>query len=121
MAQVILKVGDILRPADVVDPAAQASTDPEVVLAGSELDASVFTALAYTIENTGVETIDWTVYGATQADFSDEIVVQASAAVLAAAFDSYTEAPPVFRFYRVTINAAVGGDQGEGTLHGVAK
>ena len=121
MAYLQLSFGSVNRPADVVAPVAQASVDAETVLAGSELDASVFAALGYTIENTGAQTIDWTVYGAQLADFSDEVVVQASATIAAAAFASYTATPPPFRFYRVTINAAVGGLQGAGTLNGVAK
>ncbi len=121
MTATMLKVGSAQKPADVVDPTAQASIDAETVLAGSALDASIFAALSYTIENTGANSIDWTVYGANQSDFSDEVEVMAAAAVAAAAIDSYTETPPPFRFYRVTINATVGAAQGIGTLHGVTK
>ena len=121
MAVLTLRFGSGQRLGDVVAPAAQASTDAEVVVTGSALDASIFSAVSYTLENSGAETIDVRVFHANLADFSDESQDGADIVLLAAAFGSFSAASPPFRFYRLKVEAAVGGSQGEITAVGVAR
>ncbi len=121
MAEVTLSFGSIRKPADEVTPAAQASIDAETVVTGSELDASVFSVLSYTVKNTGANAIDITTYGANASDFSDEVLVDTMNAIAAAAIDSYVVDRPPYRYYRCKVAADSGGSQGAATLRGVAR
>lgn len=105
---------------DRVAPVAQASVNADTVLAGSELDARAWRSLAYSIK-VATQTVDWTVFGANSSDYSDEVVVQAEASVLAAAAGSYSTTQAPFAYYRVKIHSNVGGVHGTATLVGVLK
>lgn len=121
MAAQILRFGSGQRLADVVTPTAQASTNSEVLVTGSELDLSLFDKVSYTLENSGAQTILISVYRANLADFSDESQDGSDISIAAAAFALYTDNPAPLRFYRLKVQAAVGDAQGEITAAGVAK
>ncbi len=121
MAFLTLRFGSAQRPADVVTPAAQASTNAEVVVAGSALDVSLFNAVSYSLENTGAQTIDVRVFRANLADFSDERQEGADIPITASAFSSFAAATPPFRFYRLKVEADIDDAQGEITAVGVAR
>jgi len=104
-----------------VAPAAQASTNDWTDLAGSTIDTQNFLSLAYTLVNTGAQTIQWKVLGANAADFSDVQEVQAAADVLAGGIASYSTQIAVWRYYKVQIHSKVDGAHGQATLRGIAK
>jgi len=110
----------VVRAADTVSPVAQASTNAWAPVVGSELDATHFQSVAYTLANVA-QTIQWRVVGANATDFSDAIIVQAAADVVAAAFANYSTAAAVWRHYRVEILDKLGGTHGTVTVRGVAK
>ena len=96
-------------------PDPQVSTNSEAVLDGSELDTGGYGSLSYTIR-VATKSIDWVVYGADAADYSDKVEVKAAATVAASAVGSYAVAPPPYRYYRVTIASTVPGDHGTATV-----
>lgn len=105
---------------DIVTPAAQLSVDAETVLAGSEIDARMWTTLAYTVA-VATNAVKWAVYGANASDYSDETAVQALTNVAASAKGAYTASPAPYAYYRVKIQPNVAGVQGTVTLCGIAK
>jgi hypothetical protein len=105
---------------NIVSPVAQASVNAETLLAGSGLDVRGWRSLAYTIV-VATNAVDWAIYGANKADYSDEVVVQAEATVAAGAAGSYAVTLAPYGFYRVKIHSNVGGAHGTATLVGIAK
>jgi hypothetical protein len=105
---------------NAVAPAVQASVNADTLLAGSALDVRGWKSLAYTIV-VAANDVDWTVYGANLADYSDEVVVQAEATVAVGAAGSYAVELAPFGYYRVKIHSHVGGAHGTATLVGIAK
>lgn len=105
---------------DSIAPAGQASTNSEVLLAGSEIDARMWRSIAYTIAvvTAGVK---WAVYGANASDYSDEQAVQALTNVAAGATGAYTVAQAPYAYYRVKIQSNVVDTPGTATLRGIAK
>ena len=118
---VITKAFLVGRISTAVAPADQASVAGWVDVAGSTLDTIANAAVSFTIVNDGAETINWKVLGANAADFSDAVEAQASAAVLAAGIASYSASVAVWRYYKVQIQDAVGGNHGAGLVRGVTK
>jgi hypothetical protein len=104
-----------------VAPAAQASTNSVAVVAGSEIDARAWRTLAYTIRNSGAQTITIWVYGANAASYADEVIVSGPTDVLTTAATSYAVSPAPYGYYRVKVDAKVDGQQGEATVVGIAK
>ena len=102
-----------------VQPNLQASTNLFVEVAGSAADAANFLTLAFTMI-VAVASVDWKVYGANRADFTDEAEVK-SATVAAAAKDSYTVSPAPFRFYRVKVKSTVADTPGNVGVYGIMK
>ena len=103
-----------------VTPAAQASTNAYADVVGSTLDTQLFGSVSYTLVN-AAQTITWRVLGANASDFSDSVIVQAAADVLAAASASYSATVAVWRYYKVQIIDKVGGTHGTVTVRGIAK
>lgn len=101
-----------------VAPAALTSTNSQVALA--PIDVISWQSLSYTIK-IATNDVDWEVFGANAADYSDEVTVQAEATVAAAAVGSYSTAQAVWRYYRVKITSTVDGVHGAATVVGVAK
>lgn len=110
------RVGEILT----VAPSAQASTAVETVLAGSGMDARPWKSLAYTLANI-TNTITFSVYGANESDYSDEVVVSGPTDILAAANSSYAVAQAPYSYYRVKIVDKVAAAHGVVTLRGICK
>ena len=100
-------------------PNLQASTNAFVVVAGTEVDLAWARTLAFTIIVAGAS-VDWKVYGANRADYTDEIEVN-SATVAAAARGNYTVSPVPYRNYRVKIKSTVADTPGNAGLYGIAK
>lgn len=100
--------------------ASHASVAGATVLSGSEIDTGPYLSLSYTIK-VATEDVDWQVFGANIADYSDEVSVQANASVAAAAVGSYSTTQAVWRYYRVKIKDTVGGTHGTATVSGIAK
>lgn len=103
---------------ETVAPTPLLSTNSLVALAA--IDVGPWLSLAYTIA-VATNSIDWTVFGANAADYSDEQVVQAEAAVAAAATGTYAVAQAPYRYYRVKIKSTVAGTHGTATVVGIAK
>jgi hypothetical protein len=103
-----------------VAPDAQASTNTATAVAGSALDARPWRSVAYTIVG-ATQTIEWWVYGANAADFSDEVIVDGPADVAAAAVDSYAVAQAPYAYYRVKIKSKVNDVHGAALVRGLAK
>ena len=114
-------IANLVEVPQEVSPAAQASTNSYVAVTGSPLDVTWQKSVAYTIENTGADTIDWRVVAGNASDFSDAIIVQAEAAVAAAAFGNYSVVTAVWKHYRVEVKSTVADTPGEATVLGVGK
>lgn len=105
---------------EAIAPAAQASTNNETLLAGSEIDARMWRSVAYTIA-VATAGVQWAIYGANAADYSDEQAVQVLTNVAAAATGAYTVAQAPYAYYRVKIKSNVVDTPGTATLRGIAK
>lgn len=99
----------------------QVSTAGFVDVVDSDLDARFYQSISYTITNTGANSIDWKVLAANNPDFSDSVEVKASAAVAAAAKDSYSATVAVYSYYKVQIKDDSGGSHGTGQVAGITK
>lgn len=98
----------------------QTSTASTVVVTDSDLDARAYQTVAYTIKVT-TNAIKWSVFGANESDYSDEVAVLAATTVASGASSSYTAAPAPFLYYRVKIIDDSGGVHGDVSVRGVAK
>lgn len=107
--------------AQSVGPLTQVSTASFADVTGSTLDTYNNTTLSYTILNSGSNAINWKVLADNASDFSSAVTVKNSANVNASATDSYSVAPPPYRYYKVQIDDASGGSHGTAVLSGVAK
>ena len=100
----------------------QTSSNVLSVVAGSGVDTRAWKSLAYTIFNThGANAVDWTIFGANAADFSDEVIVVGAATVIAGETDSYALAQAPFAYYRVKIVSTVGDSHATCIVRGVQK
>lgn len=109
------------RSAIEVSPADQVTTNSFALIVGSTLDTLNNLAVSFTVENTGVNSIDWKVLGGNVSDLSDGVEVQASATILTTAFDSYSSSVAVFRYYGVQVKSTVPASVGTAVLHGITK
>lgn len=120
MAEVTVLAGtrqvQVLREA----PDDQASVNALTVLAGSEIDARAWRSVAYTLQVI-TASVNWTVFGANESDYSDEVEVQAEAAVAANATGSFSDGEAPFGHYRAKIKSTVADTPGTATLRGLAK
>ncbi len=121
MAAVTVLAGNRQVTLDQVTPTAVASSAVLTVVAGSEVDSRGWRSLAYTIKNAGANSVDWTVFGANLADYSDEVVVQAATTVANAASGSYSTTQAPFAFYRVKIVDTAAPNHGTVTVVGTSK
>ena len=110
------------RAADILltGPQSQASTNAYAAVAGADIDARAFRSVSYTI-TVVTHDVTWEVLGANVSDFSDAVVVQAGASVVAGGSSSYSVQQAPFSFYRVQIEDTVGGTHGTATVNGTAK
>ncbi len=109
-----------LPPAFTTGAIAQTSTASTAVATGAELDATQCRTVCYTIA-AATHDVDWSVFGANAADYSDEVAVLAATKVALGTNSSYTASPAPFRFYRVKLIDDVGGTHGVATVNGIAK
>jgi hypothetical protein len=107
--------------AQTVNPAAQDSTASFVLVAGSILNTYRYETVSYTIQNSGLNTIDWEVLGGNVSDLSDGTAVKVSATLAASAFSTYAVSPAPYRFYGIFIKDDAGGSHGTAVVHGIAK
>ncbi len=103
-----------------VAPAGQLSTAAVVVLAGCEIDARGRISICYTI-SVATNDVTWSIWGANAADYSDEVSVNGSLSVAAAAVGSYATSLAPYSYYRVKIIDTVGASHGTATVRGIAK
>jgi len=109
-----------LQPALITGALSQASTASTVAVTGSDLDATQFSSIAYTIV-IATNAVKWSVFAANVSDFSDEVAVLSATTVASGAASSYSAALAPFRYYRVKIIDDSGGSHGTATVNGVAK
>ena len=107
--------------------AAQASTNAEVVLAGSDVDLTFVDILSIDLVNSGANAIDIKFYTANKEDFTDEVLFRTVSTLAAAATlqmngsSSGTAAALIpWRFLRIKIKSSVTDTPGAcwGTIHG---
>jgi hypothetical protein len=98
----------------------QTSTNATVVVTGAELDVTQYKTVAYTAI-AATHDVDWSVFGANAADYSDEVAVLAATKITAGSNASYTANPAPYRYYRVKVIDDVGGTHGTITVNGIAK
>lgn len=98
----------------------QTSTDTYAEIEESRIDMRPWKSLAYTV-TVADETVNYKVFGANKADYSDEVEVQAEESVAADGVDDYTVAQAPYAYYRVKIQSAGAGDHGDATVNGIAK
>ena len=106
-------------PVEAVAPDAQAGTGSYAVVANSAIDARPWRSIAYTI-SVADENMQWKVFGANAADFSDEIEVLGETTVNAGANGTYAATQAAYGYYRVKIKNA-GAPVGTATVRGIAK
>lgn len=121
MAIITIRYGSGHRLSDFVNPTPQASTNSEVVFAGSELNTGLFDSVGYSLKNTGAETILVSVYIAQLSDYSDEIQDGADISIVAGARAGYMDVPNPCRFARLKVQSAVNDLHGIIGCAGVAK
>ncbi len=102
------------------DPVAQASTNALAAVVGSDVDAQLWRSVCFTIV-VATQSIDWSVFGANAAAFTDEVVVQSAATVAAGAASSYAVAQAPFRYYRVKIVSTAPDTHGTATIRATVK
>jgi hypothetical protein len=87
------------------------TTDTLSPVPGSDVDSTLFSTIGYTIQNTGgTNTISFTVTGANRADFSDEVIVQASTTVSPSSTGSFSTFFAAFRYYRIKAKSTASGN-----------
>ncbi len=104
-----------------ISPVGQASTNTSTLVTGSILNTARALTLAFTVKNSGADSIDYTIVGGNASDLSDGVIVQSSATILANAFGSYSIFVPTFQFYGVKVKSTVNGTPGTGLVVGVVK
>ncbi len=102
-------------------PTPQATIATYADVAGSLLDTLHTQSVAYTILNSGANSLTWQVLAANLPDFSDVQVVKAPAAVAAAGIDTYVVAAAPYRYYKVQVKDTVGASHGTATLGCITK
>jgi len=120
MAQVLVSGQHHQAAVEAVGPISQASTNATTNVAGAEIDARQWKTVAYNVAVAG-NNLDWSVWGANAADYSDEVAVKAATKVNAGAADTYAASPAPYAYYRVKIIDDVGGTHGTATVNGIAK
>jgi hypothetical protein len=103
-----------------VAPLAATSGTATAVVSGSEMDMTGWRSLAYTI-SVITHDVDWSVFGANDSSYSDEVAVQSAATVAAATSSSYVIAQAPYAYYRVKIIDSSPSTHGVATVRGIAK
>lgn len=101
--------------------AIQVSTNDPTLVAGSILSAWMGLSVAYTVVNSGDNTISYIVYAGNESNLSDKVIIQASADILSGAAGSYSAFVAPYSFYCIFIESKVDGNHGEATVRGVVK
>jgi len=104
-----------------VNPAPMNSVNDYATVTGSVIDTLNFLTVAFTIVNTGANSITWKVIASNASDFSAAVEVQAEAALAAGLASSFAAAVAPWRYYKVMHKSTVGGDHGQSTVRGIAK
>lgn len=86
----------------------------------ASLDARGYRSVSFTLI-AATQDAKWTVYGANQSDYSDEVVVQNEATVAAGANGSYAATQAPYGFYRVKVKNSSAGQNSTVTVQGYAK
>lgn len=86
----------------------------------AELDTGPWGSVSYTLRAED-NPVDWRVFGAHEADYSDEMKVQETATVGAGECDDYSTAPPPYRYYRVKVKSTNPNEHGSVVVVGMAR
>jgi len=111
----------VIPAASSVAPEAQASSEAWFPVIGSDLDVTNLRTAAFTIINSGANTLQWRIVGALLPTFADQVVVLAAEDVVAADSNAYAESAAPYRFYRVEIQDKVAGNHSTANVRGYAK
>lgn len=104
-----------------VGPISQASTNSFADVVGSAVDARPWRSVSYTLIGDATNIVKWQVLAGNAPDFSDAVIVQASASVAANAIASFTDTASAYGYYKVQIESATAGDAGTVTINGLLK
>lgn len=101
--------------------ASQTTTNTNVLVAGSILNASRALSVSFTIQNTGDDSIQWQVRGGNLANLSDGAIVQVAATVTSGSYATYAITNAPYKFYGIFAESTVDGAEGIATIVGIAK
>lgn len=111
----------IAHSAEILTPAAQASTNSFVDVADGLIDTLYRSSLAIIMKNThGSNGLSWKILGSIDGSVFVEVVSSANIA-FGAVGTAYTVSNPPFRYYKTQIKSQTNDQAAEGTLHMLAK
>lgn len=98
-----------------------ATTNDNTLDTGSILQAWNAMSVAFTIANTGDESLDYEVVAGNQSDLSDAVVIQSSATLTSGSVGSYAVSISPFSYYGVNLVSSAPDTPSEATILGRAK
>lgn len=98
----------------------QTSTASTVVVTGSDIDARGWKTVAYNVK-VATNAVKWSVFGANQSDFSDEVAVLSATTVASGAAGTYAVSPAPYSYYRAKVIDDSGGVHGDITFAVICK
>ncbi len=98
-----------------------ATTNDNTLDAGSILQAWNAMSVAFTITNSGDESLDYEVVAGNESDLSDGVVIQASATLTSGSVGSYAISVAPFSYYGVNLQSSAPDTPSEATTLGKAK
>lgn len=98
-----------------------ATTNTMTLDTGSVLQAWNSMSVAFTVINSGDESLDYEVIAGNMADLSDAAVIQASATLASGAVGSYAISIAPFSYYGVNVKSTAPDTPSEATILGRAK
>lgn len=101
--------------------ATQVSTNTSVLVTGSIIQAWQGLSVAFTIVNSGADTISYIVYGGNASDLSDKVSIQSTTDILAGASGSYSAFVAPFAYYGIYVKSKVNDTPGTAVVRGVVK
>ncbi len=109
-----------LPPAGITGALSQNSTNATAVVTGSEMDATQWQSVSYTVAAAG-NAIKWSVFAGNMSNYADEVAVLAATTVSAAAVNSYATTQAPYLFYRVKLIDDALNTHGVCTINGAVK
>lgn len=97
------------------------TTNDNTLDEGSILKAWNSMSVAFTVTNSGNETLDYEVVAGNESDLSDAVIVQASAALTSGSVGSYAIQVSPFSYYGINLQSSAPDTPSEATILGRAK